>query len=94
MSAYTEAVAEIVGTVPAIRDLTGCTGVEAVMGAALTAVATAEAARKRIGKFRYETTSDEIERLGFLGAVAADILDGTVSRPSTGNVREYALSLL
>ena len=51
-------------------------------------------ARNRRGVFRTETSAEAIEEALFTGSVAADILDGTISRPSTGNVREFALAVL
>lgn len=47
---------------------------------------------QRTGIWASTTTSEQIEAALFQGSVAADILDGTISRPSTGNVREYALA--
>lgn len=51
-------------------------------------------ARTRTGAWAFESTSEQIENALFYGTVASDILDGTVERPSTGNVRQYALNVL
>ena len=51
-------------------------------------------ARTRNGSWASETTTEEIDAALFYGVVARDILDGTVPRPSTGNVREYTLALV
>ena len=48
-------------------------------------------ARTRGGQWAYESTSEQIEEALFFGSVASDILDGETTRPSVGNVREYAL---
>lgn len=55
---------------------------------------TATDARTRGGIWASETTTRQIEDALFQGSVASDILDGTVERPSTGNVRAYALAQL
>jgi len=49
----------------------------------------AKKARKREGIFAGEMTSEALEEWAFLGSVAHDVINGTISRPSTGNVREY-----
>lgn len=67
---------------------------EALNMAARNVRQTATDARTRGGIWAGETSSRQIEDALFQGSVAADILDGTVSRPSTGNVRAYALDLL
>ena len=51
-------------------------------------------ARTRKGSWASETTTEEIEAAMFYGAVAQDILDGKVARPSTGNVRAHTLALV
>lgn len=55
---------------------------------------TAHNARTRHGIWARETTTRQIEDTLFQGSVAADILDGKVERPSTGNVRAYTLNLI
>lgn len=60
--------------------------------AADNAKQTATDARTRGGIWASETTTRQIEDALFQGSVASDILDGTVERPSTGNVRAYALA--
>lgn len=62
--------------------------------AAKQAVQTATDARTRSGIWSSETSSRQIEDALFQGSVARDVLDGEVSRPSTGNVRSYALGLI
>lgn len=62
--------------------------------AATNAIANATDATKRTGIWSYESTTEQIETAQFQGAVARDILDGTIERPSTGNVRAYALALI
>ena len=61
---------------------------------AITVVATnytkeADDAVARRGWFSHALTGEQIDQYRFFGAVARDVLDGTVSRPSTGNVRDY-----
>lgn len=60
--------------------------------AARAAVANAENARTRTGIWASESTKEQIEEVLFFASVARDALDGTTSRPSTGNVREYVLN--
>lgn len=72
----------------------GMTAEAALDMAAANAKQTAVDARTRNGVWAYESTTRQIEDAMFQGSVASDILDGSVSRPSTGNVRTYALSLL
>lgn len=67
---------------------------DALTTAAESFIANAQDARTRSGSYRFETTSEMIEDVLFHGSVARDILDGDVSRPSVGNVRAYALSLI
>lgn len=54
------------------------------------AISDANDARARRGAFATHLTTDQRDAFIEYGQVAADILDGTVSRPSTGNVRDYA----
>jgi hypothetical protein len=51
----------------------------------------AKKARKREGVFASEMTSEALEEWAFLGSVAYDVI-ANVSRPSTGNVREYVIN--
>lgn len=60
--------------------------------AARSAKANATDARTRGGIWATESTTEQIEEALFFGSVASDALDGTISRPSTGNVREYILA--
>ena len=48
----------------------------------------------RTGEFASETSADTAESWAFFAAVAQDIIDGTVTRPSVGNVRAYTESLV
>ncbi|HCS2945719.1 TPA: hypothetical protein OQU49_004318, partial [Shigella flexneri] len=66
----------------------------AVDQVARTLVTRATDARTRYGFWASETTTEEIEAAMFYGAVAQDILDGKIARPSTGNVRAYTLALV
>ena len=50
-------------------------------------------ARTRRGVWASESTSEQIEAALFYGSVARDVLDGSIARPSTGNVREHTLRL-
>lgn len=75
-------------------DLGGYAPEEALILAAKLAVQDAHRARTRDGYWAYETSSEALEDAVFAGSVASDVLDGTVTRPSTGNVREYALAQL
>lgn len=92
MSAITEAVAQITSTVPGLRNY-GIDTEAAVIECATVAVESARRARSRIKPFDREMNTEQLEDIAFLGSVAQDILDGAVSRPSTGNVRQYAISL-
>ena len=67
---------------------------EAVDQVARDLVTRATDARTRNGSWAFETTTEEVEAALFYGMVARDILDGKVARPSTGNVRAYALALV
>ena len=49
---------------------------------------------KRTGWWAEELSTETIEQWKLFNSVAEDILDGTVSRPSTGNVRNYALNAM
>lgn len=61
---------------------------------ARNAQAEATLARTRGGRWAQESTTAAIDEALFAGSVARDILDGAVFRPSTGNVRNYALGVL
>jgi hypothetical protein len=54
----------------------------------------AKDADARTGPYQRFATTEEIENAMFMGAIACDIADGTIERPSTGNVRAYVLNLL
>lgn len=58
------------------------------------AVQNAQNALDRVGQWASRATTQQIEEAVFHGSVAQDILDGTVTRPSTGNVRAYALAVV
>ena len=75
-------------------DLAGEDVETALNAAAQTFIDRASDARARRGDFARETTSAQLEDVMFFASVAHDILDGDVSRPSTGNVRAYTLSLI
>lgn len=53
----------------------------------------AEDARTRRGAFQYETTTEKLDAMRFLGSVADDVADNT-PRPSTGPMRDYVRGLL
>lgn len=74
--------------------LSGTTTHEALNIMARAYASDAHDARTRTKGWARETTSEMLEEVLFLGSVARDILDGTVSRPSTGNVRAYALAAI
>ena len=67
---------------------------DALTAAAETFISNAQDAHTRSGSYRFETTTEMLEDVLFHGSVARDIIDGEVSRPSVGNVRAYALSLI
>lgn len=75
-------------------DLGGMTPDAALSLAARNEVENSHAATSRNGHWASETTSEQIDAVAFQASVAADILDGSVTRPSTGNVRAYALTLV
>lgn len=75
-------------------DLRGLSAADALDCAAEYAIQDGRDACARTGAWRTESTAEQIEAATFQAAVARDILNGTVSRPSTGNVRDYALALL
>lgn len=60
--------------------------------AARNAVQTATDARTRAGIWASSTSTEQIETAQFMGVVASDVLDGTVTRPSVGNVRQALLT--
>ena len=67
---------------------------DAVKLAADNAVKDGHAARTRDGHWARESTTEQIDGATFLAAVARDVLDGTVTRPSVGNVRDALLAEL
>lgn len=88
---YRNAVRMISNNALMVVDLTGAAHGEALDRACNVSVELGREAAKRTGSFEKVTTSDEIEDQEFLTAVASDILNGGIVRPSTGNVREAAL---
>jgi hypothetical protein len=56
-------------------------------------IETAQQARTRGGIWSSETASEQIDAALFQAAVAKDARDNT-SRPSTGPMRDYVLSLI
>jgi hypothetical protein len=94
MSAIQECVANLVTAARVAVELGGMSADDALSLAARGAVSEAHAAATRGGRWAVESTTEQIDATLFQGSVARDILDGTVSRPSTGNVRAYALALL
>ena len=93
-SAIQNAAASIANLATMRKDLAGEDIETALNTAAQTFIDQASDARTRRGNFAQETTSAQMEDVMFLASVAHDILDGDVSRPSTGNVRAYTLSLI
>ena len=94
MSAISKAANSIAILASMRIDLAGEDVETALNAAARTFIDRASDARTRRGAFAGETTSEQLEDVMFLASVAHDILDGDVSRPSTGNVRAYTLSLI
>jgi len=88
------AVQNIVTAARVAMDLGGMESIEALDHSAHIARQIGRDARARVGRWARETDTETIEAHCFQGSVAADILDGTVERPSVGNVRSYALQLL
>lgn len=75
-------------------ELGGLTPEQALDLVARNATQNATQARTRGGRWAQETATATIDEALFAGSVARDILDGAIFRPSTGNVRNYALSAL
>ena len=94
MSKYAEVIEVIARNATIAVELGGMSPAKAIDIAARTSIGTATAARTRTGIYAQETTSEMIEEIQFHAAVARDILDGEVSRPSVGNVRQAALDKL
>lgn len=94
MSAIANAAKSIANLASIRMEFTDETREDALTTAAESFIANAQDAHTRSGSYRFETTSEMIEDVLFHGSVARDILDGEVSRPSVGNVRAYALSLI
>lgn len=94
MSAIATAAKSIANLASLRMDFAGETPEVALMGAARGFIDNADKARARGGEYRFETSSETMEDILFHASVAGDILDGEVSRPSVGNVRAYALSLI
>ena len=67
---------------------------DALTHAATDMVADAKDARKRVGAFAATVSADNAELWVFHGSVASDVLDGSIVRPSVGNVRAYTLALI
>lgn len=93
MSAIQQAAANLANAARIGIELGGLTPEAALDRVAELAVENASLARTRGGHWARESTSEQIEAALFQGSVARDVLDG-VDRPSTGNVRTYALGLL
>lgn len=94
MSAIANAVQSIANLASMRMNYAGETREAALIGAAQGFIANAEDARARRNAYRFETSSETVEDVLFHASVAHDIIDGEVSRPSVGNVRAYALSLI
>ena len=77
-----------------VVDLGGMEADAALTYAAETVRSNARDARQRTGIFAGPMTTEQLDEWGFLGAVAGDVLDGSIERPSTGNVRSFALAAL
>ena len=89
-----EAAESIAKTALVAVELCGMGSGDALTFAAVKTLEGARDARTRSGVFAFETSSEQIAEWAFIGAVAGDIVDGNISRPSTGNVREYALAFV
>jgi hypothetical protein len=94
MSAIAESAANLANAARIGVDLAGVDKAHALDAVCRDAVSIAHKARTRDGFFAREFTTAQLEPYLFQGSVAADILDGTVERPSVGNVRQYALDLV
>jgi hypothetical protein len=94
MSAIQDAAANLATAARVAVELGGLSPDDALTLAARNAVDEAHLAATRGGRWAVESTTAQIDAVTFQGSVARDILDGTVSRPSTGNVRAYAFALL
>ena len=94
MSAISNAAATIANLATMRVDLAGEATETALNAAAQAFIDQASDARLRRGVFAEETSPERMKDVFFIASVARDIIDGEVSRPSTGNVRAYALSLI
>lgn len=90
---YPNTTALIARTARNFGPMLNLTPAEAVDRVARSVVDSAHDARTRTGTWARETTTQQIDDAMFQGTVAADILDGTVARPSVGNVRAHTLAL-
>jgi hypothetical protein len=94
MSTYATAVAAIARTAVVAVELGNYTPKDAILFAAAQFVDTGRAARTRTGVYAFETKTETLEDAFFHAGVAHDVIDGDVSRPSVGNVRQAALDEL
>lgn len=94
MSKYADVIEVIARNATIAIELGGLSREDALDLAARKSVEAARDARTRTGVYAHETTSETIEEVRFYGAVARDILDGDISCPSVGNVRQAALDKL
>lgn len=92
MSLITSNVNTVVQMARLSVELGGYTPEDAVDRAARLVEVDAKKAANREGIFAGVMTYELLEEWRVLGSVARDIINGTVVRPSTGNVREYAIN--
>lgn len=88
------AVSIVVSNARSVMQLTGHTAPDSLNHAAGVVQDMAADAVKRHGEYAGEMTGEQLEDLVIAGSAARDILDGTTTRPSVGNVRAYALAQL
>ena len=72
-------------------EIGGMDKLSATLIAAENAVKTGEAAKQRTGIWASETTTEQLADTAFMAMVGAEVLDGTVARPSIGNVRQAVI---
>lgn len=88
VTSYSDALDILAGNVRMALDLApGLTIYSVVDRIAAHTVENATLASTRGGHWATESTPAQIEDALFMGTVASDVLDGTVARPSIGNVR-------
>ncbi|HMM95326.1 hypothetical protein [Phycicoccus sp.] len=88
VNSYSEALDILATSVRLMLDHTpGLSIYDAVLRVAASTVEEGDLAAARCGRWAAETTTAQIENALFMAVVAEDVIDGTVARPSVGNIR-------